>query len=1224
MPRAQPESLSPEEVWSHIDPLAPDSSVESPRRPSTELPYLQLGGRGFERLLYEILQSEGLRPWFFGRSGQSQFGIDLVTDVEGVQSVYQCKNYANAPNWSELQSAIRKFESEWLAGTELKAPQEFVYCCPHKLDDTAFLIRWESFKQEFKQRTGVALSFLDKTALDSKLRRLPDLVGGLFSDSWVEDFCNRDGWCDDPWIRLRRGEGRLPGVSRFLERHYRDAIHISEHYKNRFSAALDQRSVVVLRGLPGTGKTFLALELACRLPGPAHRIYYATLKSEAPAERLWQSARRRLSLPSLFVLDDCHFGLGSAQILLERLAPEIESGKLKLVLLLRDQVSAEVDRIDDTPEWLGNLDGEQLVVDLRADVERTLAVTCHLRPEFDGLSRSRLARLHTLCGGDLLLLDEALQAVSSPQDIDGLEAGGLLAKVRTHYFGGNRRLPTIAKLATLAQFDILPHADFLASQWLPGEEEWADPLMAHIFSPPRYQFLHSSLAELVLRALAQLDEEPSALEWAIRSSTIEVVRAYLLHLARERVHGRMLSHEFIRALQLCLKGKLKLASAGTNRDIATALLEDPDIQHILESNLADCGAEFFGSCFPHLEGSAAKVRYLELAETRLSLLGGSEVASSEAGEAVALSMLRVLSFHAPERLRVALDAPGVGAILRRFLSKRSVGSLVRILVRSKTAFCSALLDLVGATERAAIVESADGGMSKTSLDMLALETKHGRGMLERFEQAITAEGFFRAISRGGTLFDLFGVMANASPAIQKELAEKLLPQHAADLLDRTIATGNSLGTLNLRMRKLGYQDGGPGLLAQLEKAVGTEGFIRLIMTGGTFQDFLSILQRATSGFRGELLSSITAVQVAILVDATSAKERGIEAVHFQLKGIGASPEHLSRLEQLTGVNGWWQLFKTVGTLNSVHSITAALSDSFRADILDAAVGTSEREWTELIERGFFSNACAFSANDLCDYPAIAIERHTRSLARAAGPLAGRAAWSDLNASRLSADAKSTADSILRAAFRARLDAVQLVDLVGLDFREAVNGFACLWRERPDLRLELGTSVRAIVPPRNAWPRDKGNAAVLRLVLNLARSSDFPASEVHWLLDEVVAFLDQEVCEQMDTLLLFLLIWNIAALAYERAPRRSFIEIFPVATQEFLEAELAERVELRASKLKKVTELALGGLLSLLFPWRRRRLTEILETLRGETWKLTTICDGTGFSCRHLCSRGNRA
>ena len=180
-----------------------------------------------------------------------------------------------------------------------------------------------------------------------------------------------------------------------------------------------------------------------------------------------------------------------------------------------------------------------------------------------------------------------------------------------------------------------------------------------------------------------------------------------------------------------------------------------------------------------------------------------------------------------------------------------------------------------------------------------------------------------------------------------------------------------------------------------------------------------------------------------------------------------------------------------------------------------------------------------------------------------------------------------------------MEMLRLPELFELDFREAVNALACCWRERPDLRPELGKSLRRILPCRTTWPREKGEVAALWLVLTLARNAGFPQEDARWLLAEVTAFLDREVCADMHTLPLFLLVWNMAALGYERGLERSFAGTFPHAVQELLLAVLAERVHPKGPNPEKLWEqLALAGLLAFVFPEHRTRLVELLVPLRG--------------------------
>jgi len=318
--------LSPDEVWDRVDPLSSDLGLDPSKAGLPDLPYAKLLGPGFERLCYELLVAEGHSPRFFGRSGQRDYGVDIVVEAGDTRRVYQCKNVTDPPTWTDIRDAVAKFESDWLGEAGLPA-HHFVYCCPHPLDHKDLGELWTRFRDEFRARTGVEISpFWDKHALDTKLHRLPDVVAGLFSGSYAEHFCGRDGWRDDPWTRVCWGKARHRSVERFLDRHKRDAIHISNQHEVRFIELLGRSGALAVRGPPGSGKTLWCLELGCRMRSPLRRLYYATLNEPSDPERIWQSVTRRCSLPALFVLDDCHQNLEGAGMILERLTPELKGG----------------------------------------------------------------------------------------------------------------------------------------------------------------------------------------------------------------------------------------------------------------------------------------------------------------------------------------------------------------------------------------------------------------------------------------------------------------------------------------------------------------------------------------------------------------------------------------------------------------------------------------------------------------------------------------------------------------------------------------------------------------------------------------------------------------------------------------------------------------------------------------------------------------------------------
>ena len=84
-------NLSDEEQKILLDLFPLALTIESGTNTDT-LPYEKLDGLRFEKLCYEILCSEGLNPRYNGKSGQADYGVDIITEHQDDITVYQCKN----------------------------------------------------------------------------------------------------------------------------------------------------------------------------------------------------------------------------------------------------------------------------------------------------------------------------------------------------------------------------------------------------------------------------------------------------------------------------------------------------------------------------------------------------------------------------------------------------------------------------------------------------------------------------------------------------------------------------------------------------------------------------------------------------------------------------------------------------------------------------------------------------------------------------------------------------------------------------------------------------------------------------------------------------------------------------------------------------------------------------------------------------------------------------
>ncbi|GAB6042871.1 hypothetical protein [Endothiovibrio diazotrophicus] len=1440
-----PHPLPPNEIQDRIDPLTPDFGAEQATDGLGALPYAKLGGPGFERLCYEILLTKEYNPRFFGRSGQPDYGVDIVVETGERRSVYQCKNLSDSPSWTAIRDAVEKFAFDWLEKAGLSRPDRYVYCTPHPLDDLELNTKWTHFRDDFLSRTGIEILFWDRNTLDTHLRGLPDVVAGRFSDAHAEHFCGCAPWSKEPWIRIQRNDVRHHSIERFIQRHDRNALYVAEEDAQWFEETLADAPAVAIRGLPGAGKTSLALELGTRPDTPYRRIYYTTLKDPHDFNSLWRSLDLRAHLPSLFVLDDAHLDLEQARRLLERVEQELIRGRGRLVLLLRGRPSEDGETWDDTPQWLLELNEKKAVLDLQFDPARTRAVTEWLRPDLKGLSEGRLRRLHHLTNGDLMLLDETLAGIDSAGDLDRLGLSPLYDVVRHRYFGERRRrLPNLLRLAALTQFDLTPLAAHLDRDGLEREKVGAAELVTELFAPPRYQFLHASLAELVLRALMELENPAEEMEHRVEEASLATVTDYL--------HGRLSEGETddtpLDDLQQVLRSDLKLLPATVETRLKARLLEDTTIRRaievrwerlrlsflhrclvalttadhpslddysqlaarrfslllqeraepdnsvitkefntglralrkhapqLLDQLLGEHGAEQLllfvernGSLFElfqlmaqapaafrgelldqlspertqalvkkaivtecsistlhlplrelgnidlaqlsHLERAVGAADFLRLISEngtlielfkvlvnstptfRTELLDGlspesalflvektiaaersigtldlamrdldSELLDHLERAVGAANFLRLISENgtlfelfmvlkqssptfrtelldglSPERARSLVEksiaagrsigtlnltmrelgnvdpallgrlerAVGAANLLRLIGGNGTLFELFKVLEHSTHSFRTELLDGLSPERARSLVEKTiAAGRSIGTLPLAMRELGNADpALLGRLERAVGAANFLRLIDGNGTLFELFKVLENSTPSFRTELLDGLSPERARSLVEKSIAAGRSIGTLDLTMRELGNAD--PALLGRLERAVGAANFLRLIGGNGTLFELFNILQRSSLTFRTELLDGLSPERTRSLVEKTIAAERSIESLHHSLRQIGRDPHQRELLMARLGVEEWWRLLVARGTLNSLTNLSGALDEQFRAELIERSAALTVEQWGDILSRGRFLNACAFTQEELSGYPAQSRTRFQEALHRTAPTLAQGASWLDLSHSHLPATPASTEQRLLREALQSRIDAVTPEALRGLDFREAVNGFAFAWRERPDLRRALASELWAILPAVEEWPRKRGEITDLRSVLTTLHSPEFSDDDVQRLLDETSHFLNDAVCDKTPTRQLFLLAWSLSYVRHDRfAPGR-----FEGGLREELVTRLVRQLQKRVSPKggndEKLAQLALGGLLALVAPRRCEKLRDILRPLVAlERWLLS--------------------
>ena len=585
-----------------LDPLFAMEG-EAPCDPADpSLPYHTLGPYGLERLCFQLLVQRGMAPRLFGKPGQAQYGIDLLAETSGGRGVYQCKNLDHEPSVAEIREAVEKFTSDWLGKAGLPAPAEFFYCCPQHFDDSRKNKDFIGLQEKFKTATGIELHVWHRATFDARLQGLPDLVSGLFSPQHARLFCKAEDWNDDFLVQVtHRRPARHRLVERFLTLRDGRKIFVAPELDDQFRIGLTSSPVLLVRGLPGSGKTTTTLEMATRLlyrqPGLRYRICFAQLVDGVKVSELVNAIKRRLSLPTLIILDDCHVDFSVAEKVVERLGPELKDPKQRLAILLiaRHTPTPEETEADEDPDLVVSLKGQDAVITVATGRKPMEQVLCYLRPDLGRLSDTRFERIFRMTGGDLFLLDQVLAMIQSPTDVDGLDLHAIFLDARKRYFSRAAiYLPSVMQITALAQFGLAPQIRFCPKGHDEREHKIIESLVTPAGRSTRYYFLHSSLAELLLHAL--VDASGDSDESCIEECILDGLMQYFQALSKAPVYPRMSAKLFLDDLQVLVRARLKLISEETEVRLKASFLARSEVVSLIASSLDKLTHSFLSLC----------------------------------------------------------------------------------------------------------------------------------------------------------------------------------------------------------------------------------------------------------------------------------------------------------------------------------------------------------------------------------------------------------------------------------------------------------------------------------------------------------------------------------------------------------------------------------------------------------------------------------------------------
>ena len=1139
------------------------------------LPYHQLGGPGLERLCYSLISSRGSVPRYFGNPGQEQYGIDLMTTDGDNCVVYQCKN-VNSFTRQNMGKALRLFEKKWLGHAQLPRPTKFVLCCPLPLRERKLNEEWTILERKFFEDTGVRIEVWDKEYLDSQLKNLPDIVADMFSDETAERFCELDDWNEDLLRPVRLGSGE-PMIKRYLKKKAEGRIYLDARLTEDFTRRLERHRRLLILGLPGSGKTITGLALAESFRAGSYRLFYLNMRRDLSEDMLVKGIRRRLSRPTIFLIDDCHGKYEILEGVQDRLQEVLarQPGRAMMVHIARTTPTPEGMARADRSDFVEEFRKAETVMEFRSTPEVFASIAALTKPDLRELSEERLNRIFTATGRDLFLLDQLIDIIKSPDEIDRLTPEHLFEGALLRYFGQPTvHRPGFMMLTALAQFEIAPAAADFPYDLRREDPRAAQQLLVEADRPVRYFFLHSSAAELVFRALAwnnRIDNHAEA-------AALKLIEFFSSRPATDP--------QLPADLSSVLRNRLKL-----RRDEAE--------EHLLKSRfLADENIfALVAGTFEHLS--------LNVIALLLNILKSTDAATLELYRGLVKrkiddgTALKALAMSFPTQFvqLIKNEYPLWYASLReqfadqgllQLVRTKELRRLLRILVTSaKRDFISDnALDSVSDEFGGLIGRTIASGYSIANIHQELRELKNTNvRLLEKLESKIGAQRYLHLIVSAGTIFELLMLIKYSSLSMAARLIEALDDEMLESLIAKTITTGRSIGTIHLMLRDL--KEANIDLLEKLESKIGAQRYLHLIVSAGTIFELFRAIQDSSPSMSLKMIRALDDKTIKALIEETITSGRSIGTLPFTLRQLKIfEPDELNRLERLIGVDGWWKLILANGKINVLASLMKYMDTPFRQEMVRASLRITTAQWESLLLRGDLSDLTVFVRVGEGYSPKMFTNALIKRLSQSFEKLIGSADWSALNASvyRLSESPDSQLKHHLQTILDKRLSEVDIDSLRFDTFEEAALCIATLWQKLSSKRDKLVRSIFNILPAEINWYKDESFLRAARKLLFALAASPSQHDVEKRLLSLCNNRNVAALFAHAETLEILLYLWNLYSLWFkcERVVKKDFATSFAA----FLDPEiracvnriLNERLRSNANQLDMKYLVSLCGFL----------------------------------------------
>ncbi len=204
------------------------------------------------------------------------------------------------------------------------------------------------------------------------------------------------------------------------------------------------------------------------------------------------------------------------------------------------------------------------------------------------------------------------------------------------------------------------------------------------------------------------------------------------------------------------------------------------------------------------------------------------------------------------------------------------------------------------------------------------------------------------------VFILSNLFNSQDGSIVTTLLDNVNSEDIDRIIDNTINRKTSIGTINLRLRRLKETC----LLEKLEQKIGAENYIKLILSNGTLVELVNILRHLNPSTAAQIIDALSGETGERIIQKTIAENRSIDTIRWgfgHLKRLRG--QLLEKLEDKIGVHHFIELILGSGNPGTLPDLLESLTNKTKEKIVERLNSLSRGEKEAFVLKGHFYNTC---------------------------------------------------------------------------------------------------------------------------------------------------------------------------------------------------------------------------------------------------------------------------